>query len=120
MQDSVREALRLACQANPCSCTACDCRSSCMTQQCWCTNNGIACRVVQEKKENDEEEEEDIPPEDEKEYNQWRREKIQNHPPTSECPVPECVYCSSRDCPSGNELHYFHVGCPDCSRIQDS
>ncbi len=36
------------------------------------------------------------------------------HLPTSECPIDECPVCGFRDCPSKNDGHYYHDGCPDC------
>ena len=38
------------------------------------------------------------------------------HPPTDECPDPECIECGARDCPYGEPFHYHHDGCPACWR----
>lgn len=45
---------------------------------------------------------------------------IAAHPPTDECPDPECYICGARDCPFHEELHYHHDGCPACSQALDS
>lgn len=36
------------------------------------------------------------------------------HPATADCPIDECAVCSFRDCPSKEDLHYHHDGCPAC------
>lgn len=41
--------------------------------------------------------------------------RIAVHVPTNECDDGECMICSMRDCPDGNEMHYDKDGCPDCS-----
>jgi hypothetical protein len=40
---------------------------------------------------------------------------LKAHPPTNECPIPECDLCGERDCPHGEAGHYWHDGCPACS-----
>ena len=41
-------------------------------------------------------------------------EEVKDHPPTSECPDPECIICGYRDCSHNEPLHYHHDGCPAC------
>jgi hypothetical protein len=41
--------------------------------------------------------------------------QVLDHPPTAECPDPECMVCAMRDCPDHEPLHYHHDGCPCCS-----
>ena len=31
------------------------------------------------------------------------------------CPYPECEKCAEIVCPTSNQLHFHHDGCPDCS-----
>jgi hypothetical protein len=40
--------------------------------------------------------------------------QVPTHPPTDQCPDPECMVCGIRDCPHGEPLHYHHDGCPAC------
>lgn len=40
--------------------------------------------------------------------------QVPGHPPTNECPDPECAVCSVRDCPHGDDMHYDDDGCPSC------
>ena len=39
---------------------------------------------------------------------------VPSHPPTRDCPDPECMVCGTRDCPHGEPLHYDDDGCPAC------
>lgn len=41
-------------------------------------------------------------------------EVINTHPPLNECTQDECLYCSIRDCPQREWMHYHHDGCPAC------
>lgn len=43
-------------------------------------------------------------------------QEAKTHPPTDECPDPECMVCAVRDCPDQEPLHYHHDGCPCCSQ----
>ncbi len=42
------------------------------------------------------------------------RAQIPGHPDATVCPVNECSVCGLRDCPRGEEGHYWHDGCPAC------
>lgn len=42
-----------------------------------------------------------------------------DHPPTDQCPDPECWQCALRDCPHRDPLHYHHDGCPSCYQEED-
>lgn len=44
--------------------------------------------------------------------------ELETHPETCNCPDLECNLCGIRDCPSSNDLHYHHDGCPDCDESQ--
>lgn len=46
------------------------------------------------------------------------QEAAKDHPPTMECPDPECLVCGVRDCPLGEPLHYHHDGCPACTEAE--
>lgn len=39
---------------------------------------------------------------------------IEAHPPTKDCPDPECMVCGARDCKFHDETHYWHGGCASC------
>lgn len=44
----------------------------------------------------------------------WAREVV-DHPTRDDCPDPECMICSWRDCPDHEPLHYDTDGpCPSC------
>jgi hypothetical protein len=52
----------------------------------------------------------------EKSYYEQLLEEVKTHPPTDECPDPECYICGTRDCPKHEPLHYHHDGCPACTQ----
>lgn len=49
------------------------------------------------------------------EYYNKITKQIPGHPPTAECKESGCLVCGTRDCPSGEALHYDKDGCPACA-----
>ena len=35
-----------------------------------------------------------------------------------DCEDEECSLCGMRDCPSGDETHYWHDGCAECTKTE--
>lgn len=51
---------------------------------------------------------------------EYTAKSIEDHVPLDECHIDECHICAVRDCPYGLIEHYFHDGCPECSKSYES
>ena len=47
-------------------------------------------------------------------------DQLIGHPETKDCKLDECGVCGKRDCPHGDETHYWHDGCVSCSHTTAS